>query len=80
MPGSNKQFFVILAIMSILFYKRPDYIAKPEGPLDLSQCQKYVDRTKSCRSEIPPELSFENVLADKAMPVRSCLLNGTTSS
>ena len=55
--------------MSILFYKSPDYIARPKGPLDASQCQKYVDRMRSCKSGIPEEVSFERVLADKALLV-----------
>ncbi len=73
----NKVFHVLLlhssislVTMSILFYQRPDYIAKPKGSLDASQCQKYVDRATSYRSEIPPELSFETILADQALPVR----------
>lgn len=54
--------------MSILFYKRPDYIATPPGPLTVSDCQKYVERSMSSRSVIPPELSFENVIQNKALP------------
>ena len=55
--------------MSILFYKRPDYIPRPDRPLNLSDCQKYVDRANCCKATIPPELSFENVIENKAMPV-----------
>lgn len=54
--------------MSILFYKRPDYVAKPPGPLNVSDCQKYVERTMGSKSSIPPELSFENVIQNKALP------------
>lgn len=54
--------------MSIFFYKRPDYVAKPPGPLNVSDCQKYVERTMGSKSSIPPELSFENVIQNKALP------------
>lgn len=54
--------------MSIFFYRRPDYIAKPPGPLNSSDCQKYVERSLSNKNVIPPELSFENVIQNKALP------------
>lgn len=56
--------------MSILFYRRPDYVAKVPGPMSLSQCQLYVERTQKHRRAIPPELSFENVIQNRALPVR----------
>ena len=55
--------------MSILFYKRPDYIAKDSGPLDNASCQKYVERAACGRASIPPNLSFENVMDGKTLPV-----------
>ncbi|CAO1599519.1 hypothetical protein XANCAGTX0491_003241 [Xanthoria calcicola] len=54
--------------MSILFYKKPDYRSKNEGPLNLQKCQKYVEKTKECKSEIPPDLSFERIISNKALP------------
>jgi len=54
--------------MSILFYKRPDYVAKVQGPMNLTQCQIYVERTQKHRRAIPPELSFENVIQNRALP------------
>ncbi|KAI4232294.1 MAG: hypothetical protein L6R40_007440 [Gallowayella cf. fulva] len=54
--------------MSILFYKKPDYRPKAEGPLNLQQCQKFVEKTKDCRGEIPPDLSFERIISNKALP------------
>lgn len=56
--------------MSIIFYRRPDYVAKLPGPMNLAQCQIYVERTQKHRRAIPPELSFENVTQNKALPVR----------
>lgn len=54
--------------MSILWYKRPDYVAKVPGPMNLTQCQIYVERTQKHKRAIPPELSFENVIQNKALP------------
>ena len=54
--------------MSLLFYKRPDYVAKVPGPMNLTQCQIYVERTQKHKKAIPPELSFENVIQNRALP------------
>jgi len=59
--------------MSVLFYRRPDYVERTDGPLNWEDCQKYVERTKGNRHNIPEELSFENVVNDKALPVRISL-------
>ena len=58
-----------VAVMSIFFYCRPDYVAKLPGPMSLSQCQTYVEKTQKHRKAISPELSFENVVQNKALPV-----------
>lgn len=55
--------------MSLLFYRRPDYVAKLPGQMSLAQCQVYVERTQKHKRAIPPELSFENVIQNKALPV-----------
>ena len=55
--------------MSILFYKKPCYVPKVDGPLNLSDCQKHVERTKDCKVQIPSELSFETIVSNKALPV-----------
>lgn len=55
--------------MSVLFYRRPDYVAKLPGPMSLAQCQIYVERTQKHKRAIPPELSFQNVIQNKALPV-----------
>ncbi|KAI4138417.1 MAG: hypothetical protein L6R39_006798 [Caloplaca ligustica] len=54
--------------MSVIFYKRPDYVAKLPGPMTLTQCQIYVERTQKHRRAIPPELSFENIIQNKVLP------------
>lgn len=56
--------------MSILFYRRPDYVHKWDGPLNNKACQRYVERTANSKRGIPDELSFENIINNKALPVR----------
>lgn len=53
--------------MSILFYKKPEF-SKTEGSLAQSSCQRYVERAASSTSTIPEELSFRNVIEDRALP------------
>ncbi|EHL03693.1 hypothetical protein M7I_0339 [Glarea lozoyensis 74030] len=33
--------------MSILFYRRPDYLSRPAGPINHKDCQRYVERAKT---------------------------------
>ncbi|KAK7539987.1 regulator of G protein-like protein [Phyllosticta citribraziliensis] len=54
--------------MSILFYRRPSYVQRPNGPITNTECQRYVDRTTGGTRGIPEELSFENVMGNKALP------------
>ncbi|KAK7514999.1 regulator of G protein-like protein [Phyllosticta citriasiana] len=54
--------------MSILFYRRPSYVQRPNGPITNTECQRYVDRTTGGTRGIPEELSFENVIGNKALP------------
>jgi len=56
--------------MSILFYKRPKYVNTPEGPLDATTYQDHLNRSNQCKAAIPPELSFEQIVGNKAAPVR----------
>ncbi|MCJ1338959.1 hypothetical protein MMC09_004248 [Bachmanniomyces sp. S44760] len=55
--------------MSFLFYRRPSYIPKSAGPLNGAECQKYVERAKVAEALIPKELSFENIMNKKTLPV-----------
>ena len=48
--------------------KRPAFVEKAQGPMTLASCQAYVERTSKHKKSIPPDLSFENVIQDKAMP------------
>ncbi|MCJ1466457.1 hypothetical protein MMC07_005076 [Pseudocyphellaria aurata] len=51
--------------MSLLFYRRPDYVEKNQRPMSASDYQKYSEKQ---RAAIPPELSFEYVVANRAIP------------
>jgi len=55
--------------MSVLFYRRPDYLNKPDGPINTADCQKYAERAKNAERIIPPGLSFDEVMNNKALPV-----------
>jgi hypothetical protein len=59
--------------MSVLFYRRPDYISKPSSPINASDCAKYVARAKGSERAIPPGLSFEEVLNNKPLPVSAIM-------
>lgn len=58
--------------MSILFYKRPKHVNTPEGPLDVTNYKEQLNRSNNCEASIPPELSFEQVVGNKAGPVCRC--------
>lgn len=36
--------------------------------MTVSSCQAYVERTSKHKRSIPPDLAFDNVVQDKAMP------------
>jgi hypothetical protein len=55
--------------MSVLFYRRPDYLNKATGPINATECQRYVERAKNAERAIPPGLSFDEVINNKALPV-----------
>lgn len=53
--------------MSILFYKRPEYVLRHKGPL--AECSRKGGTAQDCSAAaIPPELSFENVICNKCLP------------
>ncbi|KAE9977039.1 hypothetical protein EG327_007879 [Venturia inaequalis] len=54
--------------MSILFYKRPNYVDRPAGPLNQDDCQRFAEKTKNNKSAIPPELSFDNIINGMTLP------------
>lgn len=53
--------------MSLLYYKRPDYVEKSTAPMAASDHRTFLERQ---RASIPPELCFEYVIANRAVPVR----------
>ncbi|KAI4095722.1 MAG: hypothetical protein LQ344_001439 [Seirophora lacunosa] len=54
--------------MSVLLYKRPDYVPKLPGPMSLTQIQIIDEKTHMSRTPFPPKLSFENIIQNKAPP------------
>ena len=53
--------------MSILFYKRPEYVLRHNGAL--AECSRKGGTAQDCSAAaIPPELSFENVICNKCLP------------
>ena len=53
--------------MSLLFYKRPEYVLRENGPL--AECSRKGGTAQDCSTAaIPPELSFENVVCNKCLP------------
>ena len=53
--------------MSLLFYKRPEYVLRHNGPL--AECSRKGGTAHDCSTAaIPPELSFENVVCNKCLP------------
>lgn len=42
--------------MSVLFYRRPDYLNKENGPINAEACQRYVERAKS-KNQMPSTTS-----------------------
>lgn len=53
--------------MSLLFYRRPNYVEKHIGPLSAGDWQTYIEKS---RAAIPTELCFDYVVTNRAMPVR----------
>ena len=64
-PGTS----TIFNRMSVLFYRRPDYLAKPVGPITSTECMRYVERAKNSERAIPKGLSFEDVMQQRSLPV-----------
>ncbi|KAF2084385.1 hypothetical protein K490DRAFT_68852 [Saccharata proteae CBS 121410] len=54
--------------MSVLFYRRPEYVEKYGDCLNPKDCQKYVERTAGGKRGIPEELSFDRIIANKTLP------------
>ncbi|KAI9643900.1 hypothetical protein NHQ30_007251 [Ciborinia camelliae] len=54
--------------MSLLFYKRPDYTSKANGPITSTECQRYAARAKNSERSIPSGLTFEDVIENRSLP------------
>jgi hypothetical protein len=67
-PPSRYPFFPPFT-MSILFYRRPDYKSPWSTPLNASDCQRYIERTRGSAHAIPQGLSFDEIISNKPLPV-----------
>lgn len=56
--------------MSVLLYRRPEYVPTNPGYLTASNCQRYVERANASgsSSKIPDSLSFDAILENKTLP------------
>lgn len=59
--------------MSVLFYRRPDYLNKSAGPITSSECSRYVERAKSESRPFPHLWQVDQYINDliesgKAIP------------
>ena len=59
--------------MSFLFYKKPKAVIHCDGPLDICNVPSRPEKVEQCQAAIPPQLSFEQVLSNKAAPVSSSI-------
>lgn len=62
--------------MSLIFYSRPPYTARPSCPADPPTCQRLAE--KMAGKGIPDDLSFDKMLNNLTLPVcfnRFCLLS-----
>ncbi len=57
--------------MTFFLYRRPEYVAKLPRPLTRDECELFVQRSQEHKRAVPPELSFDNVVQDKALPPAS---------
>jgi len=54
--------------MSLLFYRRPDLIKRPAGPLDAQSCQRIVNRQLPNKKFIPDSVSFDRIIEERTLP------------
>ena|ERR1700761_7883101 len=55
--------------MGFLFYRRPDFIKRPNGPMDMMSCQRMASKTYSSKKDLPKSISFDRVCDNRALPV-----------
>ena len=54
--------------MSILFFKKPAYVAPQRGPLSACQISSHPPSEACANAAIPAELSFERIICNKCAP------------
>jgi hypothetical protein len=55
--------------MEFLFYRRPDFVKRPNGPLEMMSCQRMASKTYSSKKDLPKSISFDRVCENRALPV-----------
>jgi hypothetical protein len=55
--------------MGSLFFRRPDLVKRPNGPLEMMSCQRMASKTYSSKKDLPKSISFDRVCENRALPV-----------
>ncbi|ORY55077.1 regulator of G protein-like protein [Pseudomassariella vexata] len=59
--------------MSLLFYRRPDYLGHDKQQLTESKCASYLEAAEASKPHIPKELCFDEIVKNNTLP--PCSLN-----
>jgi hypothetical protein len=54
--------------MSLLFYRRPDFIPRMSGPMDVASCQRIVSRQMPNKKFIPDSVAFDRIIEERTLP------------
>ncbi|CAG8958179.1 hypothetical protein HYFRA_00000531 [Hymenoscyphus fraxineus] len=46
----------------LLLYRRPDYLNRPVGPIQATDCARFIERAKKTENTIPEDLSFDKII------------------
>lgn len=65
--------------MSLLFYRRPDFVKRYDGPLDAMACQRMVAKNYSNKQSLPESVSFDKIIENRTHPVSLPCLFGSTA-
>jgi hypothetical protein len=55
--------------MEFLFYRRPDFVKRPNGPLEMMSCQRMASKTYTSKKDLPKSISFDRICENRALPV-----------
>lgn len=57
--------------MSLLFYRRPNYLGPEKQQLTESQCAAYLQKAVASKDWIPEKLTFAEIVKNNTLPVSS---------